>query len=148
MGALTMSEDERNAFLSEVHVGVLTVERSDGPPMATPVWYRYEPGGVIEFSTEASSTKAQLLRTAGRASLCAQREQMPYAYVTVEGPVAIGTATREIRTEIAVRYLGDEMGRGYVDSAPHDDDTLVQLTPERWRTADFAKLDLNAPPDE
>ena len=146
MGALTMTTEERDEFLADLHVGVLTVERDDGPPLATPVWYRYGAhDGVVELTTEAASVKGELLAAAGRATLCAQREEMPYAYVTVEGPVTFGEATQDVRVEIAVRYLGDEMGRAYVDSTPDGDNTLVQLTAERWHTADFAKLDLGAP---
>ena len=96
----------------------------------------------MELTTEVSSVKGALLAASGRATLCAQREAMPYAYVTVEGPVTMGDATNEIRVDIATRYLGDEMGRAYVASTADGDDTLVQLTPERWRTADFAKLEL------
>lgn len=40
----------------------------------------------------------------------------------------------------AAPHLGDEMGRAYIASTADGDDTLVQLTPERWRAADFAKL--------
>lgn len=145
MGTLAMSTEERQAFLADLHVGILTVERDDGPPLATPVWYRYAPGGVVELTTESSSVKGRLMRDAGRATLCAQREEMPYAYVTVDGPVTFGQATEELRIDIAVRYLGEEMGRGYVASAAARDETLVQLAPERWLTADFAKLDLEAP---
>jgi hypothetical protein len=39
------------------------------------------------------------------------------------------------------RYLGDEAGRAYVESAPVADDTAVRLEPVRWLTADYAKLD-------
>ena len=46
MGALQMSTTERESFLAELHVGVLAVERTDGPPVVTPVWYRYEPSGT------------------------------------------------------------------------------------------------------
>ena len=45
MSEFTMSKAEREAFLAGVHVGVLAVERDDGPPLASPVWYRYWPGG-------------------------------------------------------------------------------------------------------
>ena len=41
-----------------------------------------------------------------------------------------------------MRYLGEEMGTGYVDSTPDADNILVRLTPEHWRTTDFAKLEL------
>jgi hypothetical protein len=38
MSALQMSTTEREAFLADLHVGVLEVERADGPPLVTPVW--------------------------------------------------------------------------------------------------------------
>lgn len=136
-----MTEPEREAFLADLHVGVIAVERSDGPPLAVPVWYRYE-GGVVEVTTEEESVKARLLRRAGRASLSVQREEYPYAYVTVEGPVAFGTATREQRVAIASRYLGAEGGEAYVASTEErgGDDVSLTLTPERWLTVDYAKF--------
>ena len=89
-----MSRQEREDFLAALHVGVLAIARPDGPPLITPMWYRYSPGGVVEFNTASTSEKAELLEQAGHASLCAQREELPYAYVTVEGPVDIGPADR------------------------------------------------------
>ena len=77
MGALRMSTTERESFLADLHVGVLAVERADGPPLVTPVWYRYQPGAEVELSTDASSVKGRLLAAAGRATLCAQREELP-----------------------------------------------------------------------
>lgn len=141
MGELQMSTAEREAFLADRHVGVLAVERADGPPLVTPVWYRYEPGGDIELSTDASSLKGRLLGAAGRATLCAQREEPPYAYVTVDGPVTFGEASDDVRLDIAVRYLGAEMGHGYVTANPGGDNTLVRLTPQRWHTVDYTRLD-------
>lgn len=140
MGALNMSRGERESFLADLHVGVLAVERADGPPLAAPVWYRYAPGGVVEILTERSSMKAQLLGAAGRASICAQREELPYAYVTAEGPVELGEATLDDRIAMAVRYMGETDGRAYTDQTLDVDDVLVRLTPERWFTLDYAKL--------
>jgi PPOX class probable F420-dependent enzyme len=142
MGALQMSTTERESFLADLHIGVLAVERADGPPLVVPVWYRYEPGGVIEITTDASSVKGRLLAAAGRATLCAQREELPYAYVTVDGPVMCGEAPDDVRRDIAVRYLGTEMGQAYVASNPAGDNTLIRLTPERWHTVDYSKLDI------
>ncbi len=139
MGQLSMSQSEREAFLADVHVGVLAVERADGPPLVAPVWYRWQ-DDVVEITTEAESLKARALRTAGRASLCVQREEYPPAYVTVEGPVAFAEATREQRVDIATRYLGPEGGEAYVASTEGGDDTALVLTPETWRTVDYAKL--------
>lgn len=134
-----MTRDEREAFLADLHVGVLAVERPDGPPFVCPIWYRYEVGGAIEMVTEGASQKVALLRDAGRASFCVQREQQPYAYVTVDGPVSVGRSTPEGCVSVAARYLGADAAAAFVASV--NDDTALQLTPERWRSADFAKLD-------
>jgi PPOX class probable F420-dependent enzyme len=137
---LSMTRAEREQFLADAHVAVLAVERPDGPPLISPVWYGYEPGGEVRIGTSDETVKAGLLRSAGRASLCAQRESLPYAYVTVEGPVAFGEITQEERLQLAMRYLGEEMGRGFVDATADVDNVLVTLTPQRWRTTDYAKM--------
>jgi len=139
MGQLTMSGTEREAFLADLHVGVLAVERPDGPPLAAPIWYRVL-DGAVEMTIGAGSQKAAALERAGRASLCVQREAHPPAYVTVEGPIALVAATREQRVAIASRYLGPEVGEAYVGSTDGGDHTAVVLTPETWRTVDYAKL--------
>jgi PPOX class probable F420-dependent enzyme len=139
MSQLSMSKQERDHFLAALHVGVLSVEQPDGPPLVTPIWYRYAAGGTVEFNIASSSIKAKLLEQSGRASMCAQREDLPYAYVTVEGRVEIDTTDRATRVDIASRYLGSELGTAYVDSAPDADDIVVRLHPEKWRTTDFAK---------
>jgi hypothetical protein len=43
-----------------------------------------------------------------------------------------------------VRYLGAEMGRRYAETTAAVDNVLVALTPQRWRTTDYAMV---APPD-
>ena len=139
MGTLSMSPAEREEFLAGLHVGVLAVQRDDGPPLMAPIWYRYTPGGEVEFSTGRTSEKARLLASTGRASMCAQQEALPYAYVTVEGSVEIGPTTAADRLDLATRYLGAELAQGYVSSADVDA-VLVRLRPERWRTTDYGKL--------
>src|SRR5205807_2938090 len=59
-------------------------------PLVTPVWYSYEPGGDVVFVFSAASEKVRLIEAAGRASLCAQTETVPYRYVAVEGPAVVG----------------------------------------------------------
>ena len=78
VGDFRMSK-KHEAFLADVHVAILAVERDDGPPLASPVWYRYRPGGDVELMTEDESLKGRLLRSAGRAALSVQRETFPYA---------------------------------------------------------------------
>jgi PPOX class probable F420-dependent enzyme len=138
MGQLSMSPSEREAFLADLHVGVLAIERADGPPLTVPVWYRFE-RGVVEITIGTESLKARALRPAGRASLCVQREEYPYAYVTVEGPVDLVEATHEQRLAIASRYLGAEIGAAYVADTGATGHTAMVLTPETWLTVDYAK---------
>lgn len=143
MSELSMSEAERQEFLAGLHVGVLAVERADGPPLNVPVWYRYEPGGEVVVMTGSTSVKGRLLASAGRASLCAQQEALPYKYVTVEGPVEIepmDDADHADREAMAIRYLGEEMGRAYAAGAMPADEIRVRLRPERWFSLDYAKM--------
>jgi PPOX class probable F420-dependent enzyme len=141
MGQLTMTKEEREAFLADVHVGVLAVN-GDGAPSVTPIWYVYEPGGEVLISTAADSPKTALLRRAGRASVCVQTETAPYKYVVVEGPVTIDDAVDSAwRRALAQRYLGDELGDVYADSTmdAEANAVVVRVKPDRWRTIDYGK---------
>ena len=87
MGSLSMTRAEREAFLADLHVGVISIAREGRGPLAIPIWYAYAPGGEIRIVTGGDSFKLSLLRRAGRFTLCAQDETPPYRYVSVEGPV-------------------------------------------------------------
>jgi PPOX class probable F420-dependent enzyme len=140
--SVSMSREEREAFLAGVHVGVLTVTAGEGRgPLATPVWYSYQPGGLVSLTTGSTSSKARAIAAAGRFSLCAQDEAPPYKYVTVEGPAVIEPADLAERTAIARRYLGAEAGDAWIAANPDVDDVTIRMTPERWRSADFGKAD-------
>ena len=76
--SLTMTPAEREAFLAEVHVAVVTVADDDGRgPLAIPLWYDYQPGGEIILVTDGNSRKTQLIRKAGRVTVCAQTQELP-----------------------------------------------------------------------
>lgn len=135
-----MSPSEREEFLAALHVGVLSVSPgSDGRgPLTVPVWYVYEPGGVVTLSTGGGTRKAKAIAAAGRFSLCVQDEQPPYKFVTVEGPAIIEPAGMDERLEIARRYLGTEGGDAFVAANPGGDQVAIRLTPERWLAVDFS----------
>ena len=132
-----MSKPDREAFLADVHVGIVGIARDAAPPLTAPVWYSYEPGGDVVFAFEADSEKIALLRTTGEASLCAQTESMPYKYVTVEGPVVIEPADVAVETTLAYRYLGQEIGDIYLGATGDSVSFVVRLTTARWRTVDY-----------
>jgi PPOX class probable F420-dependent enzyme len=138
MADTDMTADERDAFLADLHVGVLSIQRDGKGPLALPIWYEYEDGQVV-MHMSGESVKAVLLRRFGRASFTVQQERLPYRYVMVEGPVTVAHEDRDV-LPMATRYLGDELGRQYVEANPGGDASVVaRLTPERWLTIDYGK---------
>ena len=93
--------------------------------------------------TAKTSRKVQLLRHAGRFSVCVQTETEPYKYVSVEGPVvAIEPADVERdRRPLAHRYLGTQRGDRYIEETRGENagNVLVRMLPQRWLTVDYAK---------
>jgi hypothetical protein len=138
-----MTRAEREGFLAGMHVGILSVDEPGRGPCTIPVWYAYAPGGPVQVTLSPVSRKAALLHERGRASLCAQSEKLPYAYVTIEGPAKIVEAdVRELQRAIAERYLGPELAVRYLESQAQSLETevLLQIEPKHWRSIDFAKL--------
>jgi PPOX class probable F420-dependent enzyme len=138
-----MTATERETFLAEPRIGVLSVADRDGrAPLTIPIWYHYQPGGQVWFSTGADSRKMERIRAAGRVSLLAQTEQSPYRYVSVEGPVsAIDPATPEERRALAERYLGADADR-YLDATTGVAASMmiVRMEPEHWLSRDYARF--------
>ncbi len=136
-----MTREEREAFLADLHVGVIGIEAPGRAPVVVPIWYSYQPGKEIQFMTFKESWKAKLLKRAGRFTLCVQNEAPPYQYVSVEGPVvSIEEADlQRDRVPMAVRYLGEEAGRQYIQDTIDDEELLVRMKPERWSAADYGK---------
>ncbi|MEV0535687.1 pyridoxamine 5'-phosphate oxidase family protein [Kitasatospora sp. NPDC050463] len=144
----TMSIAERETFLAGPHVGVLAVRddggRSAGSLLAVPIWYSYRPGGVLTVLTGRDSAKAHRIRAARRFALCAQQEEPPCRYVSVEGPVV--AIEDEIdpaeRAAMAHRYMPPATARAYLAATAEQltADIAIRMRPERWHSADFAAV--------
>ena len=143
--SLKMSKSEREAFLADVHVAVISVADEPRGPLTVPIWYSYTPGGDVCIITDRSSRKGGLLERAGRFTLCVQSEALPYKYVSVEGPI---TSIQKSDVErdgrpMAHRYLGPELGDQYTEATSADraaaDSVLIRMRPEHWLTVDYAK---------
>lgn len=134
-----MTLEEKQAFLAEPHVGVLSIPRDIMGPLAVPVWYDYTPGGDLWFITGRRSQKGRLLDVGTRISLCAQTETAPYQYVSVEGPVASMDPVKDELLPMAARYLGETQGRAYAASSEDDDSVVVRMALERWLAVDYRK---------
>ena len=143
----TMTSEERDAFLTEVHIGVLSVNNDDRAPLTIPIWYTYNPGKDLWMTTGVNTRKGKLLRKAKRVSFCVQSETPPYRYVSMEGPIIIEDLSvdenREYTRPMAQRYLGAEEGDKYIaameDFFARSVPVLVRLQPENWLTFDGRK---------
>src|SRR5215475_523506 len=134
--SLAMTKEEREAFLADVHVAVISVAADGHGPLVVPIWYSYQPGGEVRIITGRTSRKGKLLERAGRFSLCVQTETLPYQYVSVEGPiVAVEAADLERhRRPLAHSYLGPGVGDRYIESTRDLVVALFRMRPERWLT--------------
>ena len=140
---VAMSAAEREEFLADVHVGVLcTALGTTGRTLAVPVWYSYQPGGLLTVLTGRRSRKAAAMRAAGRFGLCAQDASPPYRYVSVEGPVV---SEEELdpaeRLAMARRYLGEVGGDRYIAGNPDPgrENVAFRMRPEYWLSQDQGK---------
>lgn len=136
-----MTVDGREAFLAAKHVGILSVDGGDGrPPFAVPIWYSYEPGGVLTITTGPKTKKVGLITAAGAFTFTVQDEEPPYRYVTVSGPVVetVDEADPSERLTIAQRYMGEEGGRQYMAEMGGHPEMAIRMRPERWWTFDLS----------
>ena len=143
--SLIMTKQEREAFLADVHVGIISIAEKGRGPLTVPVWYAYDPGKELRIMTGRDSRKGRLLAHAGRFSLCAQTESSPYKYVSVEGAI-VSTEGADIERDLRPlrrRYLGKEGGDRYVEETrnlpTHTDNVLIRMRPQRWLTTDYSK---------
>ena len=142
--SLSMTRAEREAFLADLHIGVISIADGEQGPLTCPVWYAYELGGEISLVTGKTSRKAAALRAVKRVSFLVQSEDLPYKYVSIEGPLTMledADLDKDVRP-IAHRYLGREGGDGYLEAtrgAAAEGDLRVRIRPERWLTVDYSK---------
>ena len=135
-----MTQQQKETFLSELHVGVLSIARDGRGPLTAPIWYCYAPGEDLWVMLGGNSRKAKLLEVGTRVSLCAQREAPPYAYVTAEGPVErIEEGTYADIRELATRYLGAEEGKAYADNMRGDSSLTVTVRLQTWLAVDYSR---------
>ena len=135
-----MTEKEKQEYLADLHVGVLSLNDNSNGPLTAPIWYDYEPGQELWFITGSNSLKGKLLEVGVRLSLVAQSEEPPYKYVSVEGPVvSIDESTEDDLLAMAVRYLGETGGKRYTENSNGSGGVLVRVKPERWLAVDYEK---------
>jgi len=107
----------REFLLAGTRTGKLSYTASDGRPLVAPVWFILEDDAVV-FNTGAATAKGRALRRDPRATICVDLEELPYAFVQVQGDAELSEEPGDLvatATAIARRYMGadraEEFGR-------------------------------------
>jgi hypothetical protein len=139
---------EREQFLAEPRVGVLSVAAGNGrPPLTVPVWHAYQPGGELTFFTGTqgrSARKAGLLEKSGTVSFCVQKPDYPYRYTTVEATIVKADHSPSVDDVVTItsRYLPPDAARGFAEAEinnPAHTFVLFHARPDRWSSIDFGE---------
>lgn len=131
-----MTRDEYRQFLmSQPRTGKLATVRKDGRPHVAPIWFILD-GDDLIFTTWHESVKASNLLHEERVSLCVDDEQPPFSYVIVEGVVEIDQTPDAAQmlhwaTELARRYMGDELAESYGKRNAVEGEWLIRIKPTK-----------------
>ncbi len=124
--------DQQLKHVRKPYIATLATLRKDGSPHTAPVWYRYENGAFFVLTDEGSQKHKNVMRDA-RVELCIDdRERAPFHTVIVHGRATVlPHPGAEWRLALAVHYLGDERGRGYVESEGDGGGVMIRIDPEK-----------------
>ena len=124
-----MSEQEQ--FLAEANVAVLATVGPGGGAHAAPIWYLYE-DGVFVMSTGRGSQKHRNVEAHPEVTLVVDDRTIPYYAVMAQGRAEIGPRLADDdRLKMAVRYLGEEIGRAYIARVQGEDSVTIRLRPRK-----------------
>ena len=135
----TMTDQERDRFLAEPRYGILNTLRSDGSPVAVPVWFDWN-GETLRMFTSVLSPKVRRLQADPRASLLVVNHLAePESWVAFDGPVSIQEEGGfELAERLAPRYwdLSDPERRSTLELWRKAAGALrvLELKPARIRT--------------
>jgi PPOX class probable F420-dependent enzyme len=125
-----MNEEQRN-FAAEPNVAVFTSVDARSRPHATPIWYLFD-GETFTFSVGRGGQKHKNVERNPEVSVVIDSRVVPYFALMISGRAEIGPPLNDAgRSEIAVRYLGPELGKRYVEVTKGQDSVTIRLTPRK-----------------
>jgi PPOX class probable F420-dependent enzyme len=118
-------------FLREPNVAILATVDARGRPHAAPVWYLYEDSDIL-ISTGRGSQKHRNIAANAEVTVVVDRRTLPYYAVMIHGAAEIGSPlSSQDRLRLAVRYLGEDLGRRYVERTSGEDAVTIRLRPRK-----------------
>ena len=132
MAAIT-DPQVRDFLQAGTRTGKLAYTGTDGRPLVAPVWFIVEDGCVV-FNTGKDTAKGRALARDPRATLCADLEEPPYAFVQVQGIAELSEDPGELlrtATAIAARYVGPERAGAFGKRNGVPGELVVRLRPAK-----------------
>lgn len=134
-----MTVEQRDAFLNETRIGVLTSSDSDGRPISVPVWFDWN-GDIARMFTSKGAAKIKRFRNNPSASLLTINHiDEAEAWVALDGKIEIKSdGGIELAADLAARYwdLSDDNQMATLNGwkAAGDAFCLMELHPTKIRT--------------
>jgi PPOX class probable F420-dependent enzyme len=135
-----MTRGERERFLGERRVAVLTTIDGDGAPVPAPIWYAWR-NGAFYFRTANTAARLANIARDPRVSICVQEERPPYKAVIAHGRADVGTMQPWLADAMPRRYLGRlgaiayrRISQGDVERGP---EVTIMVQPERITSFDY-----------
>jgi PPOX class probable F420-dependent enzyme len=136
----SMSTDEIDALLRAPQVGVLATADDKGRPEGTPIWFDWD-GERVRVLVHRDSRKARNIRANPHVSLTVDTRAAPYRGVVLRGTAELSGPDPQLRRSLAIRYLGEQTGRSYVEktAALDAEDALVTIHVTSRYSWDYSK---------
>jgi PPOX class probable F420-dependent enzyme len=123
--------ESQSSFLAEANVAVLATVDQRGRPHAAPVWYLWEDGELV-ISTGRGSQKHRNVEANPEITVVVDRRSLPYFALMLHGRAEIAPPMDPAeRLRLATRYLGEDLGRRYIERTTGEDAVTIRLRPRK-----------------
>jgi len=134
-----ISIDELSGLLNQPRCAVLATRYADGTTLLSPVWHEWREGGftIVIFDGDV---KARHIKRDSRVSVVVADDRVPMGGVEVRANARIVPTEPDLASlrRMAVRYIGAERGRAYIDGFDPATQLTLRVVPGILRTWDFA----------
>lgn len=122
----------RDDFLRQASVAVLATVDRRGRAHAAPIWYLYDDGAFV-ISIGRGSQKHLNVEANPEITMVVDQRTIPYYAVMACRRAEIGPLlSPDDRLRLAIRYLGENFGRRYIERTLGDDVVTIRLRPRRF----------------